>query len=256
MNKLIVANWKMNPPTLREAEKLVRALTGSRRGIKAVLCPPFIYLQRLGDLLKAKTHSPKFYLGAQDVFWENPLAGGGAYTGEISPAMLKNSGVKYVIVGHSERRRLGETDEMVNKKIKAALKAGLNPILCVGEGREVRRRGIAAAKRFVKNQLLQDLRNLPRSALHTSRLIVAYEPVWAISTEKGSRVDAPEDAAKMIQFIKDLLAKTYSLKPNVLYGGSITSENASRFLMRPEIDGALVGGASIRLAEFKKIINN
>lgn len=245
MSKLIVANWKMNPPTFREAEKLVKALTGSRLGARVVLCPPFVWLTDLSH-----KEYPGLEFGAQDVFWEKS----GAYTGEISPLMLKNSGVKYVIVGHSERRRLGETDEMVNRKLKAALRAGLKPILCVGEGRDVRRRGLVAAKNFVKRQMQKDL-----AGVGAKSLVIAYEPVWAISTEKGSRVDTPEDAAEMIQFIKETLSSMFHASRfmfRVLYGGSVTSGNAGRFLKRPEIDGALVGGASIRSAEFKKIINN
>lgn len=242
MSKLIVANWKMNPNTFAKAEKLVKAsAAGLRDGVKVVLCPPFVYLTGISQLLKAESYKLKISLGAQDVFWEDK----GAYTGEISPAMLKNSGVKYVIVGHSERRRLGETDEMVNKKLKAALKSGLKPILCVGEGRDVRRRGIAAAKNFVKRQLRNDLAGVKR--VKSKNLIVAYEPVWAISTEKGGHVDAPEDAAEMIQFIKSLLHTTYHIPhTNVLYGGSVTSASSASFLGRPEIDGVLVGGASIK----------
>lgn len=246
MSKLIVANWKLNPQTYREAENLVKAFSGSQRKVKVVICPPFVWLTDLSH----KKH-PGLEFGAQDVFWENK----GAYTGEISPAMLKSSGVKYVIVGHSERRRfLGETDDMVNRKVKAALKSGLKVVLCVGEGKEVRRRGKAAARRFVKDQLRKDLNGISGKS---GNLLIAYEPVWAISTTRGGWVDTPEDAAEMIQFIKDFLkAKSYKLKPNVLYGGSVTSVNAARFLKKPEIDGALVGGASIKQSDFKKIIKN
>ncbi|MDO8664636.1 MAG: triose-phosphate isomerase [Candidatus Liptonbacteria bacterium] len=252
MEKLIVANWKENPASLKEAVSLVRQI---EKGIskanknEVVIAAPFPFLLAVKEILK---HAK---LGAQNVFWED----GGAYTSEVSPSMLKNSGVEYVIIGHSERRRLGETDEMINKKIIATIKAGLKPILCVGEHFETRKRGLAAAKNFVKDQLKKDLKNLPTThyPLLTSRLIVAYEPIWAISTNKNAHADKPEDSLEMIRFIKSFLAsKPYTLNPRVLYGGSVTSRNAKSFLQYKEIDGALVGGASLKAEEFKKIIRN
>ncbi|MBI4085188.1 MAG: triose-phosphate isomerase [Candidatus Liptonbacteria bacterium] len=249
MKKLIVANWKMNPDSFSRAELLVRAVqktAASSKNAKVVLCLPYPWLT---DISHKKHKGLSF--GAQNVFWENS----GAYTGEVSPAMLKNSGVEYVIIGHSERRKwLGETDEMINKRVKAALKTGLKVILCVGEGIEIRKKGLSAAKKFVKNQLQKDLKNFPSSKLQalSSYLVIAYEPVWAIGTGKA---DKPEDTVEMAKFIKSLLAaKPYTLNPNVLYGGSVTFRNAGSLLQYKEINGALVGGASIKSKEFIKII--
>jgi len=237
MKKLIIANWKMNPSSVSAAVRLAaKTEKGAlKSGNDIVVAPPFPFLLSVKKVLK------KAKLGAQDDFWENQ----GAYTGEISPAMLKSSGVKYVIVGHSERRRLGETDDAINKKIKASLKAGLKPILCVGESLEVRKKGLTAAKNFVKSQLKKDLKGLPRPG----GIIVAYEPIWAIGTGKS---DKPQDTVEMAIFIKGIAGS----KAKILYGGSVTSKNAKNFLQYKEIDGALVGGASLKAGEFNKIINS
>ncbi len=238
MAKLIVANWKANPKTPREALKLAKASDFKN----AVIAPPFIYLQALSPVLK------KAALGAQDAFWEMR----GPYTGEITPIQIKNLKAKYVIIGHSERRQLGETDTVINKKIKAVLKAGLKVILCVGENRDTRRKGITSAKRFVGSQLKKDLAGI-RTSHFTLRnpLIIAYEPVWAIGTGKS---DKPKDSVEIIKDIKKLLDSRCQIPAPVLYGGSVTSGNAKSFLSQPEIDGALVGGASLKLKEFKTII--
>lgn len=230
----------MNPATVREAIKLARST--DKKGV--VICPPFVFLPEVKKILKRAS------LGAQDVFWEEK----GPFTGEVSAAMLKGLGVKYVIVGHSERRRwLKETDEIINKKVKAALKTGLKVILCVGEPLAVRRKGLTAAKRFVADQLKEDLVGLhSKFYILNSRLIVAYEPIWAIGT---GRADKPRDTAEMVQFIKQFLHSTfYILNSKVLYGGSVNSQNAEKFLQLKEIDGALVGGASLKAEEFNKII--
>ena len=237
----------MNPATEAEAIKL--AHTSDKKGV--VICPPFVYVTSV------KRQVSRAKLGVQDVFYEEK----GAYTGEVSALMLKKLGVQYVLVGHSERRRwLNETDEMINKKVRAALKAGLRVILCVGEPLAVRRKGLAAAKNFVKSQLRADLKSLnPKSLprrqagyILNSRLIVAYEPIWTIGTGKA---DNPKETAEMIRFIKSYLQPTtYNLQPKVLYGGSVTSKNVERIISYKEIDGALVGGASIKAKEFAKII--
>lgn len=246
MKKTIVFNWKMGPATLQEAEQIIKIVLNS----KSIVCPPFIYLEPLLRLLKTKTQKLKTSLGAQDVFWENPPAGG-AYTGEISPKMLKNLGVEYVIIGHSERRNyLGETDEVINKKVKPALATGLKVILCVGESLKIRKKGKKAIKSFIKNQLQKDLKNISLN----SRLIVAYEPIWAIGTGNYCQ---PEDALEIIKFIKQFLTSNFRFpKPKVLYGGSVTSKNIKDYLKFKEIDGVLIGGASINQKELKKILNN
>ena len=241
MSKLIVANWKSNPVSFTEALKLAKASDFEN----VVIAPPYIYLQTLSWVLK------KAALGAQDTFWENT----GPYTGEITPFQIKNLRIKYVIIGHSERRQLGETDEMINKKVKAALKVGLRVVLCVGENRNIRRKGIAAAKRFVGNQLKKDLSGIRRQKSGSRNLLIAYEPIWAISTSKGARADKPQDSAEIINHIREFLATYYRLQATVLYGGSVNAKNAAAFLKQSEIDGALVGGASLNQKEFRKIIN-
>ena len=195
-------------------------------------------------------HIPLFFgrkdisLGAQDVFWEN-LRSGGAYTGEISAEMLKKYGVKYVLVGHSERRALGDTNEIVGKKLKTALASGLKVILCVGESEDIRKKGITAAKNFVRAELKSALFGVKKKFLKD--IIVAYEPLWAIGT---GRTDKPSDAAEMANFIRTLL-----LPARVIYGGSVTAKNAEKFISQKGIDGALVGSASLDPKEFEKIIN-
>lgn len=236
--KLIVANWKMNPLTVTEAARLARA--EDKRGV--VIAPPAPFLAGVHDVLvRAK-------LGAQDVFFEMK----GAYTGAVAPAMLTSLGVRYVIIGHSERRAQGESDAMVKKKVQLALAKHLTVILCVGEPWSVRKKGMAAAKRFIARQLRMALKGVIRSPLRTARLIIAYEPVWAIGTGKA---DHPLAAAAIATFIKKLLATRYVLHTaRVLYGGSVTPHNAAAFLREKSIDGALVGGASLRPRDFMKII--
>ncbi len=261
--KLLIANWKMNMPDLNGWKNF-----SAPQNVEVVICPPFPYLDDVRKAVKTK-------LGGQDVFWENPPTGGGAFTGEISPSILKEKGVEYVLIGHSERRHwLGETDEMINKKVLAALRAGLSVVLCVGESGDVRKKGIEAAKEFVGKQLQMDLKGIENYKLsakggsppeadgplaHASggkiddwKLTIAYEPIWAIGTGKP---DKPEDSNEMVRFIKKTLnSKPYNLNPRVLYGGSVTSKNAEEFLDQKEIDGALVGGASLNCKEFQKII--
>lgn len=256
--KLIVFNWKENPATLNEAVRLCAALVGSAQSqvghdADIVACPPFIYLPELSKrLVREKAN---FLLGAQDIFWEND----GAYTGEIGPAMLRGIGknVQYVIIGHSERRRfLGETDEMVNKKAKAALGAGLRVVLCVGEPADVRKKGITAARQYVKNQLKKDLQGIVNCKLKIENLILAYEPIWAIGTGKNAD---PENVRDMAGFIKKecafILHAPSPVAPlRVLYGGSVVSGTVSGYLCYNEINGVLVGNASLHAKEIIKII--
>ncbi|TSA44430.1 triose-phosphate isomerase [bacterium] len=241
MNKLIVANWKMNPAILKEAIKLAKA--SDKKGV--VVAPSFVFTEEIGKTLRNAE------LGAQDISREDPPAGGGPYTGEVSWHQLKKLGVKYVIIGHSERRALGETDATINKKLKIALAHGLKAILCVGEKWSVRKRGIVAAKKFVAGQLRKDLKLVVTNyKLLTTNLFVAYEPVWAIGT---GRNDLPEDASEMAEFIKRQTARS-KRQVKVLYGGSVNSKNVKSFLEARDIDGLLVGGASLKAGEFRKII--
>ncbi len=245
MKKLVIFNWKSNPHNAASALKLARTVENSvfaKKNFEVVIAPPFPFLEDVGKVIK------KVKLGAQDAFWEDV----GSYTGEVSWHQEKHLKVKYVIIGHSERRRyLNETDEMINKKVKAALKAGLKVVLCVGENSAIRHRGKKAVENFIKNQLQKDLRNIGNWKSEIRNLIVAYEPVWAIGV---GRSDTSEDALETIKFIKQTLnSKFYILNPKVLYGGSVDSRNIAEFLKYPEIDGALVGQASLKSGEIKKI---
>ncbi len=253
-NKIIIANWKMNPASLKEADMLLKRIwLGQDKklgNLDLVIAPPFIYLEPL--LLKAKSLRLKAKFGAQDCFWENQ----GAYTGEISPLMLKNLGVEYAIVGHSERRGyLKETDEIIAQKIKSVFENKLTPVLCVGETAKQREGGLQ--KNIVQEQLQRDLKEIVNCKLKIKNLVVAYEPVWAIGTGNYCQ---PEEALEMIKFIKEILNLNFSQLSGeknikVLYGGSVDSKNISNYIKYQDIDGALVGGASIKINEFKKIIN-
>lgn len=228
MSKLIIANWKMNPSSLEDARLLARE--SDTDGL--VVCPPFLYLEAVRDELNLAG------LGAQDLFWEE----NGAYTGEISPFQLKNIGVRYAIIGHSERRQyLGETDEMVAKKVKACLDFGITPILCVGETKKEHNDN--KAQEVVEREVMIGLSLVGG---RESLVVIAYEPIWAI----GSGIpDDPENTVKMAEFIR----KTANADVPVLYGGSVTPENADDFLRQKEISGALVGGASLRGESIKAI---
>lgn len=255
MKKLLIFNWKMAPDSSKEAGglfadylKLLKAKNCKPKA-ELVVAPPFVYLNQFKNL---KTEKPgNLKLGAQDLFWENF----GAHTGEISAKMLKNLGVEYVIIGHSERRKyLNETDKIINKKVLTALKAGLKVILCIGEGLSTRRRGKKYVERFIKNQLQKDLKGISKNyKLKANSLIIAYEPVWSIG---AGHSDTPEDALEMIKFIKQTpVTGGYILNSKVLYGGSVDSKNIKNFLKYPEIDGSLIGRASLRIREIKNIIN-
>lgn len=254
MSKLVIANWKLNPPSSAQAQRLFRGIAKTAKQLqrtKTVVCPPFVYLSNL-SVFCFPLSSP-LALGAQDVFWESS----GAYTGEVSAPLLASSGARYVIVGHSERRLyFKETDEMIGRKVAATIEGGLIPVLCVGEWT---RKGVSAKKikNFVKQQLVAAfdplLKLKPRKNV---KLVVAYEPIWAISTMgSGEGPDTPENAVEMIEFIRKFLnAKPYTLNPRVIYGGSVNQKNAESFLRHPEIEGALVGGASLKANSFGKIL--
>jgi len=226
--KLIVFNWKMNPETLESAIDMAKK--GDHKNI--VIVPPFVFIEEIGKIIK------KAKLGAQDLFYKD--AGGGSFTGEISASELINLGVKYVIVGHSERRAMGESNEIISSKIKTALDNGLIPILCVGESLEQRNAG--KTNEIIQFQLSTALSNL-KLITSNFQLIIAYEPIWAIGTGNNC---SPEDALKMIEFIKNtLLTFNFKLPTKILYGGSVNPENINDFLKYKEIDGVLVGGASL-----------
>ncbi len=252
--KLIVANWKMNPKTRKEAQELSGAVERGIRGIKnveVVLCPPLPYLQATSYKLKTP-----LMLGAQNCFWEQE----GAYTGEVSPSMLHSIGCAYVILGHSERRQyFGETNEMINKKVKAALKAGLKVILCIGEGTrdsfDARGHWTHELDPKLKDELVGALAGVKKSNMEN--VAVAYEPVWAIGTGNAATSD---DVLSAKIFIRKIIADLYDRKTadavRVLYGGSTGKKNAADFIKEGQADGLLVGGASLDAEEFVGIIKS
>ena len=253
MEPLIIANWKCNPVSFFEAKKLFGEIKKNTKGIgsaETVICPPFIYLSDIKRL------SSNIKLGAQNCFFENK----GAFTGEISPLMFKNLGVEYVILGHSERRKyFGETDEMIGKKLIAAMKVKLKPILCIGETKEEREEEKTAE--ILKTQLKNALTPVASCQLPVASLIVAYEPIWAIGTGNSC---LPAEAMSNLLFIKKQLMKYREIgaKPisrnrretiKILYGGSVNSKNAKDYI-DAGFDGLLVGGASLKAKEFGRIV--
>jgi len=259
MKLLVIANWKMNPSTLAEAEKLFDSIGKGIKNVKnseVVICPPFVYL----SLLVSQEPSSVVSFGGQSCFWEEK----GAFTGEISPSMLKNIGIKYVIIGHSERRKYQkETDEMINKKLKAALKTGLKVILCIDN----------------ISQIKKDLSGLIKKEL--SNLIIAYEPIFAIGTGKPCRVEkankmrvsitraaargeeertrssstralAKSGEERMFFDRKEVLNK----KIPILYGGSVNSQNAGDYIREGGFQGLLIGSTSLNAKEFIKIVKD
>lgn len=252
--KLIIANWKMNPLTLREAQRIFDSSCSAAddaKSVDLVIAPPFVYLN---DLIN---YCGEEVFAAQDVCWEDPSKGG-AYTGEVSATMLKKMGVSYAIIGHSERRQyLDESDTLIGEKVAVAIKAGLTAVLCVGEPLAIRKKGSTEIKKYIKKQLKGALSAIELSSSQSNKLVIAYEPIWAISTSSAkSHEETPEDAAEMAVFIKSILATSYDIQAiRVLYGGSVNSKNVKGFLEYEDIDGALVGGASIDPKEFSKLIS-
>ncbi|MEN9248663.1 MAG: triose-phosphate isomerase [Gloeomargarita sp. GXS_bins_116] len=236
---VIAGNWKMYK-TRREALAYVQAfaplVAGTDRDV--VLCAPFTALAALAE----KLLPTGIALGAQNVHWEDE----GAYTGEISPPMLTDLGVRYVIIGHSERRQyFGETDERVNLRLKAAQRHGLTPILCVGETLEQRQQGLTEA--HILAQLAQAL-----VGVQVARLIIAYEPIWAIGT--GNTCPA-EEANRVIGLIRKEVTQQTPDQVQILYGGSVKPDNIDELMAMPEIDGVLVGSASLDPHSFARIVN-
>ncbi len=257
MKKIIIANWKMAPSSLKEAKRIFNEIKKTAiklSKVKTIICPPFVYLSELGHLMSKWTLNVR--LGAQDLFYENPPAGGGAYTGEISAGMLKNLGVKYVIIGHSERRELGESNEVINKKIKTALVSGLKIIFCIGEKE---RDSEGEYLNFIKDQINEGLKGIPRKLFNppAGGLIIAYEPVWAIG-KKGKNADNPENVFQMSIYIRRALLTVvggkFSRAIPVVYGGSVEPENAEKLLTDGGMQGFLVGHASLIPKDFNKIL--
>jgi len=240
--KIIIANWKMNPQTADEALRFVQGILAQRlpENIELIIAPPFVYL----ELLK-KNCGKEIKLAAQNISW----AERGAYTGEVSGLMLKNLGCNYVIIGHSERRYImGETEEIINLKLKTALKVGLTAVLAVGE----KEQNDDIAK-ILSRQIESALEGVDVSEI--SRLIIAYEPVWTIGTGLADTSNHALSAALLIRkIINRLYGSEWASDMPVLYGGSVSEENAADFIAQNGINGALVGGASLELQSFMKII--
>ncbi len=244
---MVIANWKMYK-TAAEAEMFVERVKEEVKAVKEVemvICPPFIALESLSRLMG----DSNLLLGAQNMHWEKE----GAYTGEISPLMLKESGVKYAIIGHSERRRyFGENDAIVAQKFSAALSFGLIPVLCVGENQQQRSAG--ETEKVVQEQLLTALKEVDENRDILGKMVLAYEPVWAIGSGTAAY---PEDAASVATFIRSLLQERLgdlSQQVRILYGGSVKPENIRDFTSRENIDGALVGGSSLKETVFVQLV--
>jgi triosephosphate isomerase (TIM) len=247
---IIAANWKMHKTHLeaiRDVQKLSYLLDADdTERVEVVVCPAFTALRAVQTLIESDRL--RFGLGAQNVYPEDQ----GPYTGEVSPPMLEALKVSFVIVGHSERRQLfGETDDVVNKKVRAVLARGMTPILCVGESLEERDLGRTEEK--VSGQVRTDLRGVGEAQARD--LVVAYEPIWAIGTGRNAE---PADAGETIGLIRSTLAELYSKELadgiRIQYGGSVKAGNIRDFMAHPDIDGALVGGASLDPEEFALIV--
>jgi triosephosphate isomerase len=247
--KILAANWKMNLTHI-EAESYMRTFLGEIGevdDVEIVMIPPFTSIPMLAQISEK---APFIRIGAQNMYWERS----GAYTGEISPTMLRVLFVKYVVIGHSERRMLfGETDETVNRKVHSALEAGLRPIVCVGES--TTERDNDEIETVLRRQLELGLKDL--SVKDAAEIVIAYEPIWAIGT---GRTATPAQAEEAHRFIRSVLGKMFgtgaAARVRIQYGGSVKPENAQELMRQSDIDGALIGGASLDPHSFAKIIRH
>jgi len=251
MRKPFVAgNWKMNTDSNSSVQLAKRVVAGSDElasvSVTVAVCPPFVYLHSVAKAVS----SSHVAVGAQDVYYESK----GAFTGEVSPAMLKDIGCTYVLCGHSERRHvIGETDELINLKLIAALGGGLLPILCVGE--LLAERDASQTENVVSRHLKQGLAGL--TAEKVSAVTIAYEPVWAIGT---GRTATPQQAQEVHGFIRESLGQMYDAELaneiRILYGGSVKPNNSAELMSQPDVDGLLVGGASLKADDFLAIVRS
>ena len=242
--KIVVGNWKMNPTSLVEAKRIYRSIDNISKKListNVVVCPPFVYLKTL----IGNGNSP-VSIGAQDVFTEEQ----GSYTGEISPLMLKDLGVSYVIIGHSEKRKQGETDDFISKKVQIVLDSGISPILCIGEKE---RDAGGEYLHFIKEQIKNSLNKVSRKNI--DKLIIAYEPLWAIGAKEAM---GPSDIYEMSLFIKKVLSDLYghneAISTQILYGGSVNFRNAADIIVKGQVNGLLVGRESINSAGFVELL--
>ncbi len=245
-HKLIVGNWKMNPGTLDEAKKIVAKTKRVAAGLDhtdAVVCPPFVFLAKLAPSKPSK----HFHIGAQSVYFEES----GSYTGEVSVNMLRDIGVEYVIVGHSEERKRGDTDEIVSKKVKAVIEADLTPIVCVGE----LTRDTEGASHYdaLKEQIRNSFAGVPKRAGRD--IVLAYEPVWAIGAKEAM---VPSEIYEMSLFVKKVFSDVFgaetAVKVTVLYGGSVNFRNAADIISIGKVDGLLVGRESLNTVGFVELL--
>jgi triosephosphate isomerase len=242
---LIAGNWKLNK-TVAEAVAFAKEVKAGIEGVSDVevlICPVFTSLCALNN----ETKGSQIKLGGQNLFWETK----GAFTGEVSAPLLKDVGCSFVLVGHSERRQyFGETNETVNKKTKAAFAAGLIPVVCVGETLEERESDKTFA--VLEKQVKEGLAGLEGAAAET--VVVAYEPVWAIGTGKTATADQAQEVHSFIRKILSQMFKDASDKIRILYGGSVKPDNISELMKKPDIDGGLIGGASLEAGSFVKLV--
>jgi triosephosphate isomerase len=243
--KIIAGNWKMNPNSVEEVKRIfnsVKAKTMKAKNIFTIVCPPFPYIAQCKKLFAGDYMA----VGAQDVYYEYS----GSFTGEVSAEMIASVGATYVIIGHSERRKMGETDDIVAQKTNAALKSGLKTIVCIGEGERDLQGGYLE---LLKNQIKQSLAKVERR--YMKNVIIAYEPVWAIGAKEAM---TPADLYEMTIFIKKVLSDIYGQedgkKTKILYGGSVTFRNAKDIVAIGKVDGLLVGRESINAEGFGEII--
>jgi triosephosphate isomerase len=239
---IIAGNWKMFKTEAEAVDfaKKIKPQVADVHDRIVLICPPFPVLSKVADEIRDSNVA----LGAQNLYWEDQ----GAFTGEVSAPMLKAVGCTYVIIGHSERRQyFGETDETVNKKLKAALKHRLDPIVCIGETLEQREKG--ETFKVIEKQFKEGTKGLGTG--DWKQVIIAYEPVWAIGTGKTA---TPDQAQEVHAFIRKLLPQKVADGVRILYGGSVKPENIKELMAQPDIDGGLVGGASLKLDSFTKIV--
>lgn len=246
--KIIIGNWKMTPASVVEAKAIFTGIknTASKlRNVQTIICPPFVYLSELKKISKGH----RCVLGAQDSFYESKEK---AHTGEISPEMLANIGIEYVILGHSEKRASGDSSEIVNKKIIESLKNGATVVLCVGE---LERDEHGEYTKFITKEIEDSLNKVQKKFL--DNLIIAYEPIWAIGSN-AKRVASPEDAFEISILIKKVLTGIYNKKiameVPILYGGSVNPKNSNSFLVDGQMDGLLIGRASLDAEKFNEIL--